>query len=72
MALGYQRILSHLSNQNLRYLAVLLLVLMVGMSSARLVTRNRVWASRETLFRWEYNKNNLVSDEIVPYQIWAL
>ena len=51
VALGFQRILSHLNNQNLRYLAVLLLGLVLVMSSARLVTRNRVWASRETLFR---------------------
>jgi hypothetical protein len=52
VALGFQRILSNFNkNQNWKYLAVLLLGLILGMNSARLVTRNRVWASRETLFR---------------------
>ena len=53
VALGFHRILSHLNNQNLRYLAVLVLGLVLVISSAMLVTRNTVWNSRETLFRWE-------------------
>ena len=58
VALGFQRILSHLNkNQNWKYFAVLLLVLTLGMSSGRLVLRNRVWASRETLFRWNITYN---------------
>ena len=51
VSLGFQRILTNLNKPVWKHLAVLLLGLMLGMSSARLVSRNRVWFTRETLFR---------------------
>ena len=52
VALGFQRIFTYFANKPVwKYLGFLLLGLTLGVSAARLVSRNRVWATRETLFR---------------------
>ena len=51
VACGFQRLLTHLNKKTLKYVTLLLMGLTIVFSSARLVLRNRVWSSRETLFR---------------------
>ena len=53
VTIGFHKILYRIANKRVAWkcLTVSMLVLVMVVNSARLVSRNTVWSSRETLFR---------------------